>query len=427
MKKDLYNKIFAPSDCLPQQLLVGYLKGTLNEQQTHKVEEHLVDCEFCSEALDGLMLVKDESVLGAVTNDVKNAVNKKESKKRIAPSVIWLAAAASFAIIIASVFAIKTITTGSNKQLAVNELKVPVTKDSLRSADPKSEEDEAMTSGAVETEAENEIIENEPAKNTEIRTFNSKAAPERKLNSEIASVEKADNEQVIISEEKNADDVAFTDKKTKDLTFPENQSIKANSPTEQSAGSLSEIKTITSNKMPAEKQEKLTEQIGYVHNLKVIDYSKEMEEKILEPPANNTEAKYATPEVKQEAATASVNKTVSYKEIISPALEAYQQKKYSLAIVLLNNISKENPLDMNARFYSGMANYYLKNYSSSLENLQPLIKMNNNTFFEESKYYMALNYIELNELLTAKNLLIEVINLDGFYKNRAEEKLKELK
>ena len=426
MKKDLYNKIFAPSNCLSQQLMIGYLKGTLNEHQTHKVEEHLVDCELCSEALDGLMLVNSESLLGAVSDDVKRVVHKEENKRRAAPIGIWLAAAASFAIIIASVFTIKTIMNENNKQLAVHNVKIPV-KDSLKSKEASSEENKAIITEISKSTTDELVVEKELQETRQIRTFNSPAAPaEPQLNSEMSSLE-SDQELIVAREENSESDIVFSDKKSDDLTLSGNPSLKSNSSTEPAAGSLSEIKTITRNTSVTEKSIVLnSEQIVYVQDLKIIDYSKQKEENILEPPANNTEAKYATPEVRQEVATAPVDESISYKEMISPALEAYQAGKYSVAISILNNILKENSSDLNAKFYSGMANYHLQKYSKSLDYLQPLIKKNDNTFFEEAKYYAALNYIELNEGSKARKLLIEIISMNGFYKQRADEKLKEL-
>lgn len=427
MKKDLYNKIFAPSDCLSQQLLIGYLKGSLNEHETHKVEEHLVDCELCSEALDGLMLVKNESVLGTVSADVKKVIHKQENKRRISPFGFWLAAAASVAIIITSVIAIKTVTTDSNKQLAVQDVKIPVIKDTLRSKENSTEESKTELTSANEVSIKSET-KNSSSETKQIKTFTSQAPAQPEENSQLASVETATDESLNIEQKERAEsDIVFSDLKTKEPAA-KSQPVRTNSATEPVAVSLSEIKTISGNKSGEEKSnQENSEPIVFVQNLKIIDYSKRKGDDLLEPPANNTEAKYATPELKQETGAATIVEANSYKEIITPALEAFQQGKYSVTISLLHNILKENPSDLNAVFYSGIANYHLKNFTKSLEFLLPLTKKKDNTFFEEAKYYTALNYIQLNESIKARKLLQEIIEMNGFYKERSAEKLKELK
>jgi hypothetical protein len=47
--------------CLTEQAIYDYLDGKLLPTECHAVEKHLLDCAFCSEAMEGLELVKDRS------------------------------------------------------------------------------------------------------------------------------------------------------------------------------------------------------------------------------------------------------------------------------------------------------------------------------------------------------------------------------
>lgn len=49
--------ILKQGDCIPEDLLLQYMEAKLPPRETHLVEKHLLACEFCSEALDGLKLL----------------------------------------------------------------------------------------------------------------------------------------------------------------------------------------------------------------------------------------------------------------------------------------------------------------------------------------------------------------------------------
>ena len=47
--------IFRKSDCVDKETLIEYKRVKLSGDHKHNVEQHLVDCELCSDALDGYM------------------------------------------------------------------------------------------------------------------------------------------------------------------------------------------------------------------------------------------------------------------------------------------------------------------------------------------------------------------------------------
>lgn len=50
-----YREIFEETPCLTAEQLLGYAAGTLTADDLHRVEKHLVDCEICSDALEGVL------------------------------------------------------------------------------------------------------------------------------------------------------------------------------------------------------------------------------------------------------------------------------------------------------------------------------------------------------------------------------------
>ncbi|MFI5151393.1 MAG: zf-HC2 domain-containing protein [Bacteroidia bacterium] len=56
------HQLFDPQTaCLTEQAMFEYIDGNLTPSECHAVEKHLLDCAFCSEAMEGLELVKDRT------------------------------------------------------------------------------------------------------------------------------------------------------------------------------------------------------------------------------------------------------------------------------------------------------------------------------------------------------------------------------
>lgn len=422
MKKDLYNKIFAPSDCLSQQRLIGYLKGTLNEADTHKAEEHLVDCELCSEALDGLMLIKNENVLAAVSADIKNVAKRKENRRRTVPFGIWIAAAASVAIIIASVVGLRIITSPNNNQLA---LKSPVLSDSLvnRAADKNETikndvEEEQLTEESTNNrnEVETHSVESpsappviqEPAPYAEIVTEDE--------GNESESIALSTQENIALNERENKEEIAY------DINTNKRNNVAA-------GAAKAEIQTQSKVIAPAMESAVVINNhnmVSYVYDLKFIDYSKKTTDDLLQPEIKHTEAQFATPEEKQKRLEAEKAAAFNYKEFVSPALKTFKEENYTATISLLEARLKEDPADYNALFYTGMSYYHHENYLKASDYLNQLNNKKDHTFYEESKYYLALSQLKLNNYTKARTLLQEVIKMNSFYKIPAIEQLREI-
>lgn len=52
------NKSMGHNSCISEKMLLEYAHGELDANQEHLVERHLIDCELCTDALEGLMLIK---------------------------------------------------------------------------------------------------------------------------------------------------------------------------------------------------------------------------------------------------------------------------------------------------------------------------------------------------------------------------------
>ncbi|MEP7263826.1 MAG: hypothetical protein ABI772_04985 [Bacteroidota bacterium] len=89
------------SGCLTEEQLLLYIKNELSASEQREAELHLTDCELCSDALEGLKLIKNNDHTTALLKDLKHQVNKKlEGKVKSLPvsSFWWQIAAILFVL-----------------------------------------------------------------------------------------------------------------------------------------------------------------------------------------------------------------------------------------------------------------------------------------------------------------------------------------
>lgn len=88
--------IFRETGCLSEQQLMDYLNGKLNEEEMHVIEAHVADCEFCSDAMEGLSAVKNKNeiplILRQIHNQLRHELQSHQSKTRKVKMYSWLAA-----------------------------------------------------------------------------------------------------------------------------------------------------------------------------------------------------------------------------------------------------------------------------------------------------------------------------------------------
>lgn len=88
--------IFGKTDCLSEQELLDYLHGRLDEQTMHRVEAHMADCEFCSDALEGLAAVQNKEniplIIRQIHNQLRHELKSHQSKARKTKTYTWLSA-----------------------------------------------------------------------------------------------------------------------------------------------------------------------------------------------------------------------------------------------------------------------------------------------------------------------------------------------
>jgi len=72
MDPSLQHKIFDNGNCLSKSKLLNYHSGSLSGLESNAIEKHLLTCEMCSDAIEGMMLSKNPSFsIGEIDTKIK--------------------------------------------------------------------------------------------------------------------------------------------------------------------------------------------------------------------------------------------------------------------------------------------------------------------------------------------------------------------
>ncbi len=106
MSDSLKHKIFVETDCIPEQTMFDYIDKKLSAKECHAVEKHLLHCDLCSDALEGLELTKNRGRIAAINQKISERIASpiKENKLVAFNYKLIISIAASILLLIGGVF-----------------------------------------------------------------------------------------------------------------------------------------------------------------------------------------------------------------------------------------------------------------------------------------------------------------------------------
>ena len=114
---------------------------------------------------------------------------------------------------------------------------------------------------------------------------------------------------------------------------------------------------------------------------------------------------------------------IPYIEYVTTCISAFDNGKYQVAIDRFGIILDQYPDDVNAQFYSAMSHYHLKQQREAIALFLKVEKNVIRTFNEEAFFYHAKCAKEVGDPDTANSLFVKVVQMNGFYKERALEEM----
>lgn len=115
--KDKLDNIFSDSECISEETMYAYMENKLTAQERRIVEVHLASCELCSDALEGLSLVRDKDKIRRIVADINEKILANNGV--VKPKSFWMnyrfSIAAALAFLVISIGAYFMITNNSEK------------------------------------------------------------------------------------------------------------------------------------------------------------------------------------------------------------------------------------------------------------------------------------------------------------------------
>jgi len=116
MSSDLKHKLFDTTECISEQTMYNYIDKKLLPKEEHLVEKHLLDCDLCNDALEGLRLTKNRNRIHAINAEIDKKLSKKSAKIVYFNYKSISAIAASLVLLIGAVVFFKQFTKKEAKQ-----------------------------------------------------------------------------------------------------------------------------------------------------------------------------------------------------------------------------------------------------------------------------------------------------------------------
>ncbi|MCO6498921.1 MAG: hypothetical protein J5I47_00905 [Vicingus serpentipes] len=420
--KELHNHIFSSTACLSKKTMLKYMNKQLSKNELHDVEKHLLDCEFCSDAFEGIKIAQNSSMLFAIDNKIDQRVRSVEKNN---PLMRNLMVAASILIIVFGAYFTFNNTFHSQKEYIVLEEKPQVSHS--EPIVPKDiiigDSSEKRWVETTLTEKKESVIEVPKVSITQ--------------NNADRSIEE-DDDKIFFDEEIIADESTILLEEDMEPHAEIKEEIVQQELVTPNAFPASEAKKeddlrVKLKKSSARKSVKkdYSGKTYMIDTYKIYDYAEEYQyeydfKKAAQPQA--TAPDFAN-EKEKERVENTLEKTtveITYKEVLELGVKYLKNQEYQQAIAQFNLILATHPKDINALFYNGVCFYNIGEYNKAKTLFDQTISNKNEVFNEEAEWYKALTTIEIDKK-EAKQLLQAIIDANGFYKNQAIEKLKDIK
>jgi len=380
--------ILERSSNIDVQTLQKYIDKKLTKEELHEVEKQLLNSDFAAKAVEGFANADFKVNIAVSTNELNKEI-KKYNKKRgfYKTNYRVFYAAASVALIFVFLFILI-------RGLQRNELN----------------KQQAFGISTVES------ITLEERKNTKNEKLDLNQASNQEMEKEIDKKqdlkEKLDNQQ----KEKTNTNLALNEKEkqkeqnfsTSDIWVTKKEKVaNENKSNEGIESTDSKVVVAASPSISSNRQMNLDSTIENTEQLADDDYNFF---------SNQNEGKKMARSKKTD------------KEILFDAMQSYENKKYTEAILLFDSYLITNPNDAQGLYFGGMAYYENNNYKKAIPLLEKFLTQKSSIIYQknnqDAEWYLANSYLQANQKQKAKILLEKIANSNHTYSNQAKSLLK---
>ncbi|MFM2225454.1 MAG: Outer rane lipoprotein [Bacteroidota bacterium] len=385
-----YKHIFSSNDdvqCISAEQMKLYVQNLLSPIEKRNVENHLLECEFCNDAVEGLKQSNFQEYNKALTTLNKEFRRRKRNTSRLkilySPwKVTAVAASVCFLLIGTGIY--------FDLFLNIRFQKVAQNIESLSSQIGqlanlnKSEKKDTVTI-FKETVTENNSL-SQPTATDDLTPpiVNEEAEKLDSIEKSVAAAEDVTKDLSI--ENKPAETIAMVDAE------------------DDGAAKMISKKPMVEKKAKAEA------------NLNKEAISK----------TGATQTFATAPATISNISVSNFDKNASSSEK-AEGINLLKNKNYIKAISILNAAAVKEQQNFEVKYYLGLSYYLSGNYIEAIKQFDFIMLSNNQQWYEIARYQKALAHLKINDVATAKNIFEQIISENGKYSPNAEKQLNELK
>lgn len=437
-----YDNILETSNCPTDDQLIGYATGGLRPAEKHAVERHLIDCEICSDMVEGLKNSGTRTDINHAMHELDNRIKQKVARPAKGKQVFLfnyrtsIAIAASVALILGTVWyfrnneAVRQIDSGTAEKMFA---------DNFEPYDANSPSPDKAAETKIDSDSKGELelaSRKENGNSTWSDDRSSKVDINKNTSENSQSAMAADAEAMIAEPAAEASslqpDRPIEKAAQEDSKKEEERPVNSNINTVPVAGAAAPSKAYSESDQIAlsdkEAEKKSTAETSARRSKKAK--SNNVNPRFM---AKDAQPSAAAPPSAQEGATIESRTLAIKADSIGPesrlerGMESYNKGDYQNAVLEFEKELAVNPSNERALFYASVSYLSIGKPDKTISGLNRLLQNPSSEFFDAAQWYLALAYVKQKDAESARQNLRQIqSNEKSRYRKQADELLKEL-
>lgn len=456
------NNIFEHTHCVSEEMLVKYLSGTLSTIEKHEIEKHLIDCEMCSDAMEGLRIFSDPKKYFSVTSELNRLIQQKFRKEK-ETKIIFLKQYRTQLAIAASIILVLGFVWFFREAVLTRELNRSEAEQLFAEKfdPPPAEKDEKIRNSfhfSTEQNQEDET-KGEPSKDPSQIAVNKKAVSPKSVSenkfivpeANVPITEEGTNvpmEEELVNYPKNNNSEVI--KRTETVLNEESHFEPFHANKSEALGKKIAVKKPANARMQKDEDKVTrggseTETSGYVFEQKTKESFGKKRSKTQRSISDDYSDYKTTLPISSTVNTRESHNTLNLDSAnaFSPMSTAiasggstsadsgmikYEHKDYAGAVAAFEKVLEQNPTDEKAIFYGAVSYLSIGQSDKAIAYFNKILANKNSKYYDDAQWYSSLAYIKKNNLKNARSNLIQIRNNEkSRYRKQADEVLRQIK